>query len=374
MGCLNDKEREPPKVAQPAGRKQDEEEKSFKLLLLGAGGSGKSTVFRQVKILYGGGYNNDERKGLAITIHQNIVMSLKKMLGKMKMCNIDFAESQKVLCGEKEELATDLRTRMLDVSDDGPYDKDNAEPSISQLKDLIAALWSTEQVKDMWVQRSRYQLPSDSVDYFFNNIKTIMVKNYFPDETALLHCRIHSTGVKSETFTMRHEASGESKKQTTIDFRLLDVGGQRSERKKWVRCFENVTAVLYVVAISEYDQLCYEDNETNRVSEALDLFEDIANSEWFADIDIILFLNKKDLLVKKFPVVPPRTYFDGYDGNEDVEVFIKYLQNCFDERNQQERGVCCEVTTATSTKMIKKVFEGVIKKILLKKTSMAKLT
>merc|ERR1719219_1765718 len=187
-----------------------------------------------------------------------------------------------------------------------------------------------------------------------------MKADYKPDNDDLLRCRIHSSGVRQELFTMPNG----------VKFRLLDVGGQRNERKKWVKCFQNVTAVLYVVAVSEYDQLCYEDNETNRVTEALDLFEDIANSEWFADIDIILFLNKKDLLVKKFPNVQPSpTSFEGYDkNNRNVDVFIKYLEKSFDERNQQERAVSCQVTTATSTDMIKAVFEDVVKKILLKKT------
>lgn len=51
----------------------------------------------------------------------------------------------------------------------------------------------------------------------------------------------------------------------------MDVGGQRSERKKWIHCFEDVTAVLYCVGISEYDQVLYEDNVTNRILESLKL-------------------------------------------------------------------------------------------------------
>lgn len=42
--------------------------------------------------------------------------------------------------------------------------------------------------------------------------------------------------------------------------RMIDVGGQRSERRKWIHCFENVTAVLFLVAISGYDQCLTEDN------------------------------------------------------------------------------------------------------------------
>lgn len=46
---------------------------------------------------------------------------------------------------------------------------------------------------------------------------------------------------------------------------MFDVGGQRSERKKWIHCFENVTAILFVVAISGYDQCLIEDRDSNQV-------------------------------------------------------------------------------------------------------------
>lgn len=57
--------------------------------------------------------------------------------------------------------------------------------------------------------------------------------------------------------------------------RLFDVGGQRSERKKWIHCFEDVTAIIFCVAMSEYDQVLHEDETTvsiKRVKERPCLF------------------------------------------------------------------------------------------------------
>ena len=85
---------------------------------------------------------------------------------------------------------------------------------------------------------------------------------------------------------------------------MFDVGGQRNERKKWIHCFENVTAVIFVAAISEYDQVLYEDDTTNRMHEALELFDEICNSRWFRETSIILFLNKRDLFNEKISRVP----------------------------------------------------------------------
>ena len=53
-------------------------------------------------------------------------------------------------------------------------------------------------------------------------------------------------------------------------YRMVDVGGQRSERRKWIHCFENVTSIIFLVALSEYDQILFEsDNEVQSVIKLL---------------------------------------------------------------------------------------------------------
>ncbi len=79
-------------------------------------------------------------------------------------------------------------------------------------------------------------------------------------------------------------------------FRFIDVGGQRNERRKWIHCFENVTAVIFVAAISEYDQTLYEDEKVNRLQESIDVFSTICNNPFFDKTAMILFLNKVNLL------------------------------------------------------------------------------
>lgn len=53
--------------------------------------------------------------------------------------------------------------------------------------------------------------------------------------------------------------------------RMVDVGGQRSERRKWIHCFENVTSIIFLAAISEYDQVLYESEKDVRSNTALKL-------------------------------------------------------------------------------------------------------
>ena len=46
---------------------------------------------------------------------------------------------------------------------------------------------------------------------------------------------------------------------------MFDVGGQRSERKKWIHCFESVTSIIFCTALSEYDQVLLEEKNQVRL-------------------------------------------------------------------------------------------------------------
>lgn len=96
--------------------------------------------------------------------------------------------------------------------------------------------------------------------------------------------------------------------------RMFDVGGQRSERKKWIHCFEGVTAIIFCVALSGYDLVLAEDEEMNRMIESMKLFDSICNSKWFVETSIILFLNKKDLFEEKIARSPLTICFPEYTG------------------------------------------------------------
>lgn len=95
---------------------------------------------------------------------------------------------------------------------------------------------------------------------------------------------------------------------------MFDVGGQRSERKKWIHCFEGVTAIIFCVAMSGYDLVLAEDEEMNRMMESMKLFDSICNNKWFVETSIILFLNKKDLFEDKIRHSPLTICFPEYKG------------------------------------------------------------
>src|SRR5258708_32941235 len=83
---------------------------------------------------------------------------------------------------------------------------------------------------------------------YFNAIDRMSAPGYLPTNQDILRSRVKTTGITETTFRV-----GE------LTYKLFDVGGQRSERKKWIHCFENVTALVFLVSLSEYDQMLYED-------------------------------------------------------------------------------------------------------------------
>ena len=113
---------------------------------------------------------------------------------------------------------------------------------------------------------------------------------------------------------------------------MFDVGGQRSERKKWIHCFEGVTAIIFCVALSGYDLVLAEDEEMNRMMESMKLFDSICNNKWFVETSIILFLNKKDLFEQKIKYSPLSICFPEYKGR------VFYNKGAFNNYGDKKKG------------------------------------
>lgn len=87
-------------------------------------------------------------------------------------------------------------------------------------------------------------------DSFCYDADRLWDKNYIPTDQDLLRTRLRTTGITETVFDLGQ-----------LTYRMFDVGGQRSERKKWIHCFENVHCLLFLVAISGYDQCLVEDKD-----------------------------------------------------------------------------------------------------------------
>ena len=85
---------------------------------------------------------------------------------------------------------------------------------------------------------------------FCEDLDRVFDKGYVPTDQDLLRSRLRTTGITETVFEL-----------SQLRYRMFDVGGQRSERKKWIHCFEDVNCLLFLVAISGYDQCLVEDKD-----------------------------------------------------------------------------------------------------------------
>ncbi|KAL2300296.1 hypothetical protein Nmel_012267 [Mimus melanotis] len=184
---------------------------------------------------------------------------------------------------------------------------------------------------------------------YLDSLDRIGAADYQPTEQDILRTRVKTTGIVETHFTFKN-----------LHFRLFDVGGQRSERKKWIHCFEDVTAIIFCVALSGYDQVLHEDETTNRMHESLKLFDSICNNKWFTDTSIILFLNKKDIFEEKIKKSPLSICFPEYTGPNAFTEAVAYIQTQYESKNKSaNKEIYTHITCATDTNNIQFVFDAV---------------
>jgi len=312
--------------------------KIVKLLLLGSGDSGKSTIAKQMKIIHLDGFSEEERRSYRTSIANNVLGSIRTLIHQCWKFGYVFEKNN-------ESRAQ----KIMDIPRE-------TEPYISsELAEDIMCLWQDQAIKSTFERSSEFQL-NDSTKYYFEHLFRLSQDNYIPNEQDILRSRVKTTGVVETAFAVED-----------ILFRLVDVGGQRSERRKWIHCFEDVTAIIFCVAMSEYDLKLYEDNETNRMQESLTLFKELCNTKWFTTTSFILFLNKKDIFAEKITRVPLNVCFADYQGPNTYEPATCFIRDKFIELNENDKLIYTHFTCATDTSCIEIVFNAV-RDIILNKT------
>ncbi|KAJ7603240.1 guanine nucleotide binding protein, alpha subunit [Mycena polygramma] len=260
----------------------------IKMLLLGAGESGKSTVLKQMKLIHLDGYNAQERDAYKEIIYSNTIQTRSSKA----MPQLDIS-----LAPQNDARRTTILADVL------PRD----------LADAVRGLWRDPGVKEA-VRRSReFQLKATAR----------------PTDQDILRSRVKTTGITETTFRWVGE----------LTYKLFD----------WIHCFENVTALVFLVSLSE-----------NRMQEALTLFDSICNSRWFVKTSIILFLNKIDLFAEKL-AEEPGDYFPDYQGGDNYDAACDYLLHRFVSLNQSAatKQIYAHYTCATDTQQIKFVLSAI---------------
>ncbi|KAJ7403642.1 Guanine nucleotide-binding protein subunit alpha-12 [Willisornis vidua] len=327
-----------------------------KILLLGAGESGKSTFLKQMRIIHGREFDQKALLEFRATIYENILKGCRVLVDARDKLGIPWQYTE----NEKHGMFLMAFENKAGMP---------IEPATFQLYvPALGALWRDSGIKEAFSRRSEYQLSlqiwgagttvmntGESVKYFLDNLERIGQLNYFPSKQDILLARKATKGIVEHDFIIKK-----------IPFKMVDVGGQRSQRQKWFQCFDGITSILFMVSSSEYDQVLMEDRRTNRLVESMNIFETIVNNKLFFNVSIILFLNKMDLLVEKVKTVSIKKYFSDFKGDphrlEDVQ---RYLVQCFDrKRRNRSKPLFHHFTTAIDTENIRFVFHAVKDTIL----------
>ncbi|ORZ34392.1 G protein alpha subunit [Catenaria anguillulae PL171] len=313
--------------------------KEVKLLLLGAGESGKSTILKQMQLIHGVGYSDHDRQAYKEIIFSNVVLSTFALyMGCTDRLGMRLAGGP---ASERAAAALVQAHETNRVADLETFPADLAQ--------AVATLWNDRSMQAAYARSAEFQL-NDSAKYYFTQLERISQPNYIPTDQDILRSRVKTTGITESVFQLGD-----------LTYRMFDVGGQRSERKKWIHCFEDVTAIVFLVAISEYDQVLLEDESVNRMHESLALFDSICNSRWFEQTSMILFLNKIDLFKSKLQYSPIRRCFPDFNGVEgDFDSACEYFLTRFVSLNRSpNKQVYCHFTCATDTSQIRFVMASV---------------
>ncbi|KAG6860453.1 guanine nucleotide-binding protein subunit alpha [Termitomyces sp. Mi166 len=394
-GCVSTIDREEKARSDAIDKQIEEDAKKYKreckILLLGSGESGKSTIVKQMKIIHQNGFSQVELEAYRPVVYKNVLDSVHGVLVYMRSLRMDCASlrnavlADKILAyrvpgikasstshlpstlgqarrrGVKGKELSEINPEEDEVFDDGADAKGKTEDEeeekevwfAPEIAEAIHQVWRDDTFQKIMDEHTSNFYLMDSASYFFSEILRIGTPGYIPNETDVLRARRKTFGISEERFLMG-----------TLSIHMFDVGGQRSERKKWIHCFESVTSIIFCTALSEYDQVLLEEKSQNRMKESLYLFESVINSRWFLRTSMILFLNKIDVFKVKLPKMPLQKYFPEYTGGADINKAAKYVLWKFMQTNRMKLSVYPHLTQATDTQNIRLVFAAVKETIL----------
>ncbi|KAL7570147.1 hypothetical protein ACA910_019985 [Epithemia clementina (nom. ined.)] len=351
-------------------RLRQNEDLKVKLLLLGAGESGKSTIFKQMRIIHGAPRSDDDLRMYGVVVRSNCITAMRKLCAHMRSLGLDSRLATEIKqedegphsSGLSEKQAFDLLVAHLvdntadpselpAVSMEGDWvgnspraglGANNDSKQFLQLWKPIKTLWDSNPMREVWAKRAAVNVIDGHKEYL-QDLPRIASRTFRPTQQDILLARVKTTQVVMEKYRI-----------DGIEFEMYDVGGQRSERRKWIDCFDNVDAVIFVAALSEYDQTLAEAKRANRMVEALELFRSVCNNRAFSNTSIMLFLNKKDIFAEKIldSDIADQKPFADYAGpprdfNSGVLYFIQKFKDCLldDDFNDSFIHVTCATDT-----------------------------
>ncbi|KAF9444169.1 heterotrimeric G-protein alpha subunit, GPA3-like protein [Macrolepiota fuliginosa MF-IS2] len=320
-------------------------EREYKVLLLGGGESGKSTLVKRMKIVHQGGITRDELLEYRRIIYQNIVELAQSVAIYMRKTGVECKELSNQLFMEK---ILSYNSRLFDGFGTNVYFPPDMTKAISHfVMDSVVS----KVVEDHMNGSSTL----DSPMYFLNNIIRIGAPGYVPTEADVLRARSKNEGITETRFSRGH-----------LSISVIAVNNQRSKHEKWLHLFESVTSVIFCAGLSDYDRVVFKGpgKSQTMMQESLRLFEFVVNSRWFIRTKVILYLTKFDLFKAKIGEVPLAKYFEEYTGGADVNKATKHILWKFMQCNRTRLSIPSHFTQIQDTIDVRPMFAAVSEWIL----------
>ncbi|EJD04660.1 G-alpha-domain-containing protein [Fomitiporia mediterranea MF3/22] len=213
----------------------------------------------------------------------------------------------------------------------------------------MRALWRDSDVRGTLARR-RVRM-EESAGFYLNDIDRITALRYIPTDDDVLRARLKTLGVVEHSFMVK---GGGAHSNTSVEWRIYDVGGARQQRQAWAPFFQDVNAIIFLAPISAFDQTLAEDPRVNRLEDSMLLWRSVISNKLLKDTNIVLFLNKCDLLKAKLDAGVSLAYhMPSYrDRPNDYESVSKYFRNKFaalhySHSPNQQRELYIHLTSVT---------------------------
>ncbi|KAJ3385527.1 guanine nucleotide-binding protein subunit alpha [Lobulomyces angularis] len=180
------------------------------------------------------------------------------------------------------------------------------------------------------------------------------MEQYKPSDQDILCCRRVTKSITETKIVV-----GKQK------LRIFDFGGQKHLRNFWAPYFDDKNnSIIFVTAISSFDQKMEEDEENNRFEDSLKLFEILINKDVLQKVEFILFFNKMDLLIEKLKVKKLKDYITDFEGDQnDLKVTKRFFRKKFESVSQKPLKYV-HFTSCTDSKLMKKIIKDVLEIII----------
>jgi len=311
-----------------------------RILLLGTGESGKSTILKQMQIFQEGGFSEAQRKEFRVGILHQVSKNLKALI----------KESAKTEYTPMQTFDKERANRVKEINESLIVTPEAYTKQFTpQLWEDIQVLWADKSIQDTFSFAFKYTL-DDSTKYYLDRAPALSQNGYLPTNQDAVKSRTITSSIIEKVYDYKN-----------TPFRIVDVGGQRSERRKWAHCFPDINALIFIVAVSEYDQNLREDSATKRLDESFRVFDETVNNKFFANKPVIMFLNKLDIFEEKFKQRNLNLYYPEFKGTKSSEA-IDFLKQkfCDIDKNKDKRRLYFHTVIETDTDLFKPIFEAVV--------------